>query len=153
MLSFAAPGAPVPPILPPHNGYLLLDRSKFAASFAGDVEPQRAAFMADSQAPWGIAALNGTVSAPAWKTKLSWYFVATSDKMIPPRHNALWRSARKRRSSNMREVTPCTYRSRKRSRNSSRLLQKAWLQDGDPGLQEAVAKVNAAAAEGVAAGI
>jgi pimeloyl-ACP methyl ester carboxylesterase len=78
------PGAPVPPILPPQNGYLFLDRAKFRASFAADVSEEKAAFLADSQVPWGIAALSGAVSEPAWKTKPSWYLVATEDKMIPP---------------------------------------------------------------------
>jgi pimeloyl-ACP methyl ester carboxylesterase len=40
--------------------------------------------MADSQVPWGVGALSGTISEPAWKTKPSWYLVATDDKMIPP---------------------------------------------------------------------
>ena len=78
------PGAPVPPILPPQDGYLLLDKAKFPASFAGDVDNEKAAFMADSQVPWGVDALSGTISEPAWKTKPSWYLVATDDKMIPP---------------------------------------------------------------------
>jgi pimeloyl-ACP methyl ester carboxylesterase len=78
------PGAPVPPILPPQDGYLFLDRAKFPASFAGDVEAKTAAFMADSQVPWGVGALGGTISEPAWKTKPSWYLVAADDKMIPP---------------------------------------------------------------------
>ena len=78
------PGAPVPPILPPQDGYLLLDREKFPASFAGDVDPERAAFMADSQLPWGLGALDEAISQPAWKTKPSWYLVATEDRMIPP---------------------------------------------------------------------
>src|SRR5437660_1485696 len=78
------PGAPVPPILPPQDGYLLLDKAKFPASFAGDVEAERAAFMADSQVPWGLEALSGAITEPAWKTKPSWYLVATDDKMIPP---------------------------------------------------------------------
>ena len=78
------PGAPVPPILPPQDGFLFLDRAKFAASFAADVTRTEAAFMADSQVPWGLDALNGAVSQPAWKTKPSWYLVATDDKMIPP---------------------------------------------------------------------
>ena len=78
------PGAPVPPILPPQNGYLFLDKAKFAASFAADVDPKEAAFMADSQVPWGVDALSGTISEAAWKTKPSWYLVATEDKMIPP---------------------------------------------------------------------
>ena len=78
------PGAPVPPILPPRDGYLSLDTAKFAASFAGDVAKEKAEFMANSQVPWGIEALNGTISEPAWKSKPSWYLVATEDKMIPP---------------------------------------------------------------------
>ena len=77
-------GAPVPPILPPQDGYLLLDAEKFPASFAADVAADKAAFMADSQIPWGVAALNGTITQPAWKTKPSWYLIATDDKMIPP---------------------------------------------------------------------
>src|SRR5437660_1072625 len=78
------PGAPAPPILPPQDGFLSLDRSKFAASFAADVNPGLAAFMADSQVPWGVQALSGMVSEPAWKSKPSWYLVSTEDKMIPP---------------------------------------------------------------------
>jgi pimeloyl-ACP methyl ester carboxylesterase len=78
------PGAAVPPILPPQDGFLALDKSKFAASFAADVDPEKAEFMANSQVPWGLEALNGAVSEPAWRTKPSWYLVATDDRMIPP---------------------------------------------------------------------
>jgi pimeloyl-ACP methyl ester carboxylesterase len=78
------PGAPVPPILPPQDGFLQLDKAKFAASFAADVKPEVASFMANAQVPWGVTALNGAVTEPAWKTKPSWYLVATADKMIPP---------------------------------------------------------------------
>jgi pimeloyl-ACP methyl ester carboxylesterase len=77
------PGAPVPPILPPRNGYLFLDKAKFPAAFAGDVDAKTAQFMADSQVPWGTDALNGQVTDPAWKTKPSWYLLVTDDKMIP----------------------------------------------------------------------
>ena len=78
------PGAPVPPILAPQDGFLFLDKGKFRASFAADVDADTAAFMADSQVPWGVAALSGSITEPAWKTKPSWYLVATEDKMIPP---------------------------------------------------------------------
>ena len=78
------PGAPVPPILPPQDGFLFLDKDKFAASFAADVKPDLAAFMADSQVPWGLDALGGAITEPAWRTKPSWYLVATEDRMIPP---------------------------------------------------------------------
>jgi len=77
------PGAPVPPILPPTDGFLMLDRAKFAASFAADVKPELADFMANSQVPWGLDALNGEVTVPPWKSKPSWYMVATDDHMIP----------------------------------------------------------------------
>ena len=78
------PGAPVPPILPPQDGYLSLDKAKFAAAFAADVASDKAEFMANSQVPWGVEALAGTITNPAWKTKPSWYLIATEDKMIPP---------------------------------------------------------------------
>ncbi|HEX6434730.1 MAG TPA: alpha/beta hydrolase [Gemmatimonadales bacterium] len=78
------PSAPAPPILPPQDGFLLLDKTKFPTAFAGDVDPERAGFMADAQVPWGLAALSGTISEPAWKTKPSWSLVATEDRMIPP---------------------------------------------------------------------
>jgi len=84
MIKNAPPGAPAPPILPPQNGFLLLDRDKFPASFAGDVKPETAEFMAASQVPWGLEALNGVVTDAAWKTKPSWYLVTTDDRMIPP---------------------------------------------------------------------
>jgi len=77
------PDAPVPPIQAPQDGYLFLDKAKFAASFAADVDPEKAAFMADSQVPWGLAALTGAISEPAWRAKPSWYLLVTEDKMIP----------------------------------------------------------------------
>src|ERR1700747_3332948 len=78
------PGAPVPPILPPQDGFLFLDKAKFPAAFAADVSPDVASFMADSQVPWGVEALSGSINQPAWRTKPSWYLVSTEDKMIPP---------------------------------------------------------------------
>jgi pimeloyl-ACP methyl ester carboxylesterase len=78
------PGAPVPPILPPRDGYLFLDRARFAPSFAADLPAAQAQFMADSQVPWGVGALEGAVTDPAWRSKPSWYLVATDDRMIPP---------------------------------------------------------------------
>jgi len=78
------PGAPVPPILPPNDGFLFLDRDRFHASFAADVPADLAAFMADSQVPWGVDALGGAIEQPAWRTRPSWYLVATDDRMIPP---------------------------------------------------------------------
>jgi len=84
LIANPAPGAPVPPILPPQDGFLKLDSAKFAASFAADVDADTAQFMADSQVPWSVNALAGKVSVPAWKAKPSYYLVATDDRMIPP---------------------------------------------------------------------
>jgi pimeloyl-ACP methyl ester carboxylesterase len=77
------PGAPVPPILPPKDGFLFLDKAKFPASFAGDLDANVAEFMANSQVPWGVEALGDQITNPAWKTKPSWYLLVTDDRMIP----------------------------------------------------------------------
>src|SRR5437764_11321252 len=84
LIANPAPGAPVPPILPPQDGFLFLDKAKFAAAFAADVDASAAEFMAQSQVPWGLNALNGEVTEASWRTKPSWYLVATDDHMIPP---------------------------------------------------------------------
>jgi pimeloyl-ACP methyl ester carboxylesterase len=84
LIKNAPQGAPVPPILPPQDGYLFLEKAKFPAAFAADVSPDVASFMADSQVPWGVEALSGAITQPAWRTKPSWYLVTTEDKMIPP---------------------------------------------------------------------
>src|SRR5882724_2901972 len=84
LIKVPPPGAPVPPILPPQDGFLFLDAAKFHGAFAADVDADTAAFMASSQVPWGVEALSGAVTEPAWRTKPSWYLVATEDKMIPP---------------------------------------------------------------------
>lgn len=101
LLKNAPPGAPLPPILPPRDGFLLLDQKKFAAAFAADVPKGKANFMAASQVPWGLAALTGVVETPAWRSKPSWYLVATSDKMIAP---AMQREMAKRAGSKVVEV-------------------------------------------------
>jgi pimeloyl-ACP methyl ester carboxylesterase len=84
LISDPPPGAPVPPIVPPRNGYLALDKDKFHDAFAADLKPEQAEFMANSQVPWGVEALAGTITTPAWRSKPSWYLVATDDQMIPP---------------------------------------------------------------------
>jgi hypothetical protein len=84
LIASPPPGAPVPPILPPNDRFVCLDREKFHASFAGDVSAEEAAFMANSQVPWGVDALGGVITEPAWRTKPSWYLVTTEDRMIPP---------------------------------------------------------------------
>jgi pimeloyl-ACP methyl ester carboxylesterase len=84
LTSDPAPGAPVPPILPPQDGFLFLDREKFHDSFAGDLSAEEAEFMADSQVPWGLGAAGGAITEPAWRSKPSWYLVASDDRMIPP---------------------------------------------------------------------
>ena len=101
LTSDPAPGAPVPPILPPQDGFLFLDRDKFHHSFAGDLSAEDAEFMADSQVPWGHDAAGGTITAPAWRSKPSWSLVATDDRMIPP---AVQRSMSERARAKVTEV-------------------------------------------------
>ena len=84
LLKDPPPGASAPPILPPEDGFLMLDKQKFAAAFAGDVDPEVASFMADSQVPWGLDALGAAITQAAWRAKPSWYLVTTEDHMIPP---------------------------------------------------------------------
>jgi pimeloyl-ACP methyl ester carboxylesterase len=80
ILGKAPPGVTM---MPPQDGYLFLDREKMPAAFAADLSADDAAFMADSQVPWGVEALSGTISEAAWRSKPSWYLVATEDGMIP----------------------------------------------------------------------
>ena len=101
LIADPVPGAPVPPILPPRDGYLFLDRDRFRDSFAGDLSAGEAEFMADSQVPWGVGALDGTVTDPAWRFKPSWYLVASDDRMIPP---AAQRAMAERAGASVREV-------------------------------------------------
>jgi hypothetical protein len=122
------PSAPVPPILPPQQGSLMLDKSKFVASFAADVAPEKAEFMANSQVPWGLDALNGAVTQPAWQSKPSWYLVATDDRMIPP---PAQRAMSKRAGPSVVEVkavTRSTFRSRRPSQHSIRRRPTAFRQ-------------------------
>ena len=105
--------------LPPRDGFLFLDRDKFHASFAADVPAGLAAFMADSQVPWGVDALGGPVTDPAWRTKPSWYMVTTEDRMIPRRPSAPCPSGLGRPWPRWRPATPFTYRNRPPLRTSS----------------------------------
>jgi len=84
LLGTFPPDAAQPPILPPQDGFLFLDRDKFHASFAGDLPAADAAFMADSQVPWGVDALGGAITDPAWRATPTWYLLTTQDRMIPP---------------------------------------------------------------------
>jgi hypothetical protein len=104
------PGASVSPILPPQDGYLFQDKTKFPASFAADVGAEKVAFWADSQVPWGVEASSGTISVPAWRTKPSWYMITTDDRMIPPEAQRAMAKQGVRRSLRSRVATPSTPR-------------------------------------------
>ena len=117
------PGAPVPPILPPQDGFLSLDREKFAASFAADVDPDLAAFMADAQVLWGDA-LAGAITEPAWRSKPSWYLVTTEDRMIPPDAQRFMANRAGAKRSKLLRVTPYTFPNRRPWPRSSRRPSK-----------------------------
>ena len=81
----------------------------YIAAFAPDkgesvatLNEEEAAFMAVSRVPWELEARNGTVGAPAWRAKPSWYLVATDDRTIPP---AAQRSMAKRAGSTVVEAS------------------------------------------------
>jgi pimeloyl-ACP methyl ester carboxylesterase len=76
--------SPQMPGLPPRDGFILQDPARFHASFGADLPADLAAFMADAEVPWGIGAATGTVTDPAWRTRPSWYLVASRDQEIPP---------------------------------------------------------------------
>ena len=95
------PGAPPSPVLPPQDGFLTIDKSKFHAAFCADVDAKVAKFMADSQPGWGLGAVGGVVTQPAWRTKPNWYLVATQDGMIPP---AMQSAMAKKANAQTREV-------------------------------------------------
>src|SRR5204862_2057209 len=71
-----APGAPVPPILPPQDGFLFLDKAKFHFSFAGDGDADTAALMASSPVAGGVGARSGTMTGPASEAQQSRYLDA-----------------------------------------------------------------------------
>ncbi len=78
----------VPPatqgIKPTKDGYFYIDPAVFAADFAADVPPAKAAFMAKSQVLISNDSFTSPAKTPAWKSKPSWYMVATADRSINP---------------------------------------------------------------------
>ena len=93
---------PQMPGLPPRDGFIFQDPDKFHASFGADLPTDLAAFMVDSEKPWGVDCAAGTVTDPAWRVKPSWYLVTTEDRMIPP---AAQRTMSQRTGSTVVEVT------------------------------------------------
>ncbi len=66
------------------NGNFWIDRQHFASDFAADVPAAISHFMAESQVPISADSFTHKVTQPAWKTKPSWYMVASSDRSINP---------------------------------------------------------------------
>jgi pimeloyl-ACP methyl ester carboxylesterase len=83
LISQPVPGAAPVPILPPQDGFLTLDIAKFPASFAADVDRDTTAFMAASQVPWGLAAINTKIAQAAWRAKPTFFLITTEDHMVP----------------------------------------------------------------------
>lgn len=83
------PGAEKAPLLPPTDGFIRVDPAKFPMAFAADIEPKQASFMAVAQRPWGLEAVQGKITSPAWRAKPSFYLLATEDRMIPPEAQAM----------------------------------------------------------------
>jgi pimeloyl-ACP methyl ester carboxylesterase len=129
LVANAPPGAPVPPILPPRDRFLLLDRDRFHASFAGDLPQAEARFMADSQVPWGVDAADGRVTRPAWRAKPSWYLVATDDRIIPA---PMQRAMAGRAGSTVSEVAASHSVHVSQPRTTADLIRRAAASAGHP---------------------
>jgi pimeloyl-ACP methyl ester carboxylesterase len=80
--TFHDPDAPESPLVSVPGGFLVQDRTGFHESFGADLPAADAAFMADAQVPFAVRALGESVTSPAWRTKPSWYLIATKDRMI-----------------------------------------------------------------------
>lgn len=78
------PGEPGAPLLPPKDGFLIVDPAKFPAAFAGDVDLATTTFLANAQTPWGLGAVGGVVTTAAWKSKPSYFLITTQDRVVPP---------------------------------------------------------------------
>lgn len=78
------PGEAKAPVLPTEDGHLVVDPARFGEAFAADVDATTTRFMAATQLPWGLGAATAPLTHAAWKTKPSFYLVASDDKMVPP---------------------------------------------------------------------
>jgi pimeloyl-ACP methyl ester carboxylesterase len=84
LANLPAPGEDSAPLLPPSDGFLMVDPAKFPAAFAADVAPSTTHFMAAAQVPWGLGAVGAKLTSAAWKDKPVHYMLTKADKMIPP---------------------------------------------------------------------
>lgn len=66
------------------DGYFYIEPTVFHADFAADVPQAKADFMAISQVLISADSFTSPIKTPAWKTKPSWYMVATQDRSINP---------------------------------------------------------------------
>jgi len=69
---------------PDSNGNWWIEQDHFAADFAADISPAESHYMAISQVPISTDSFTHKVASPAWKTKPTWYMVATADRSINP---------------------------------------------------------------------
>lgn len=88
LASQEVPGAEKAPLLPPKDGLIRVEQEKFPTVFAAEIDPAEAQFMAAAQRPWGIEAVQGKITSPAWKAKPSFYMLAKEDRMIPAQAQA-----------------------------------------------------------------
>lgn len=72
------------PILPPEDGYLLVDPARFPQAFAADVDTITSRFMAAAQVPWWLGAATAPISRVGWKAKPTFFLIAKADRMVPP---------------------------------------------------------------------
>ena len=72
------------PLQPSSDGFLFFDPAIFPQAFAQDLPATQGAFLATAQIPPAGVAFGTPISQVAWKTRRSWYVLATEDRIIPP---------------------------------------------------------------------
>ena len=104
------------------DGYFYIDPASFAADFCADVPPAKAEFMAKSQVLFSKDSFTSPVTTPAWKSKPSWYLVATEDRAINPENE---RKMAKRANAKTIEVSSSHAAYISHPKETARLIEEA----------------------------
>jgi pimeloyl-ACP methyl ester carboxylesterase len=104
------------------NGNWWIERDHFAADFAADIPPVEAHYMAIAQVPISTDSFTHKVTSPAWKTKPSWYMVASADRSINPQQE---RMMAKRANAKTVEVNASHVAYMSHSKETAKLIEEA----------------------------
>ena len=74
------------------QGFIWLPEDDFVKHFASGVDPVRARVLHAAQQPLAGSSFTDVMGTPSWKSRPSWYMVATGDQAIPPDAERLFAS-------------------------------------------------------------